>query len=74
MSLTARDAPLIGSVASFDQATGWGVVRTGDSDDYAFHCTAIADGTRTIATGIAVTFHLTPGHGGQWEAAGIIPR
>ena len=74
MRLSASDAPLNGSVASFDEATGWGVVRTEDSDEYPFHCTAIADGTRAIETGIAVTFHLTPGHRGLWEAAGVTPR
>lgn len=74
MSLTALGTPLAGTVASFDEATGWGVVRTGGRDEYAFHCTAIVDGTRTIATGIAVTFQLVPGHRGQWEAAGITPR
>ena len=74
MSLSVGDAPLIGSVASFDEETGWGVVRSGDGDDYPFHCTAIADGTRTIGAGVAVNFQLTPGHRGQWEATGVIPR
>ena len=74
MSLTARGTPLAGYVASFDEATGWGVVRTGGGDEYAFHCTAIANGTRTIEAGAAVTFHLTPGHRGQWEADGVTPR
>ena len=74
MRLSTGDAPLIGSVASFDEATGWGVVRTEGGGEYPFHCTAIADGTRFIETGIAVTFHLAPGHRGQWEAAGVIPR
>lgn len=74
MTLSAGDTPLIGSVASFDEAAGWGVVRAGGGDEYAFHCTAIADGTRTIKAGTAVTFQLTPGHRGQWEAAGVTPR
>ena len=74
MSLTGRSNPLAGAVADFDASTGWGMVGTDGGDEYPFHCTAIADGTRTIDIGIAVTFHLTPGHRGQWEATGITPR
>ncbi len=74
MSLTARGAPLAGTVAGFDAATGWGVVEAEDGAPYPFHCTAIADGSRVIEAGIAVTFHLAPGHRGLWEAAGITPR
>jgi CspA family cold shock protein len=64
-----------GTVIEFDDAAGIGRVR----DDGApgterfFHCTAIADGTRTIAVGTRVTYDVRPGHRGQWEAAAIIP-
>ncbi|MYH71320.1 MAG: hypothetical protein F4153_01875 [Acidimicrobiia bacterium] len=74
MSLTAPGVPLAGTVVDFDDATGWGVVDARDGAAYPFHCTAIADGSRAIEAGIAVTFHLTPGHRGSWEAAGITPR
>ncbi|WP_419928125.1 cold shock domain-containing protein [Candidatus Poriferisocius sp.] len=74
MSLTGLRAPLTGRVASFDEATGWGVIAVDGGIEYPFHCTAIADGTRAIEVGAAVTFQLMPGHRGQWEAAGITPR
>ena len=38
-----------------------------------FHCTAIADGSRTIAVGQAVRFSVVPGNLGRWEATQIIP-
>ncbi|MDE0613005.1 MAG: cold shock domain-containing protein [bacterium] len=74
MSLNGLGTPLAGRVASFDDATGWGVVAADGGIEYPFHCTAIADGTRAIEVGAAVTFQLMPGHRGQWEAAGITPR
>ena len=74
MSLADRSNVLAGTVADFDASTGWGLVCTDDGDEYPFHCTAIADGTRAIEIGIAVIFHLVPGHRGEWEAAGITPR
>ena len=74
MSLDGLRAPLTGRVASFDDATGWGVIAADGDVEYPFHCTAIADETRTIEAGVAVTFQLVPGHRGQWEAAGITHR
>ena len=38
---------------------------------YPFHCTAIADGTRTIEVGTAVTFEVRPAGMGRWEATAI---
>jgi CspA family cold shock protein len=46
-----------GTVREFDEATGLGVIAA-DDRDFAFHCIEIADGTRTIAVGQLVTFHL----------------
>ena len=74
MRLAGLGTPLAGRVASFDDATGWGVVAADGGIEYPFHCTAIADGTRAIEVEAAVTFQLIPGHRGQWEAAGITPR
>ena len=74
MSLAHHGAPLIGTVASFDDAAGWGVVAVESGTAYPFHCTAIADGTRTIEADTTVTFWLAPGHRGEWEAAGVTPR
>lgn len=59
-----------GTIASFDEKRGWGVVRA-DGRDYPFHCTQIADGTRTITIGAAVTFEVVPGHLGRYEATEI---
>ena len=63
-----------GSVVEFDDERGWGTVRSDGGDEYFFHCTAIADGTRTIDEGAEVTFEVVAGHGGRWEARGLSPR
>jgi CspA family cold shock protein len=63
-----------GTVASFDDVKGWGYVRTDDGAEHFFHCTAIADGTRTIAADTAVDFELVAGHRGQVEARDLRPR
>jgi cold shock CspA family protein len=63
-----------GTVAAFDEAAGWGTVRTDDGAEHFFHCVAIADGTRTIAEGTSVRFAIVPGHLGRWEAAAVEPR
>jgi CspA family cold shock protein len=60
-----------GAVATFDEQKGYGTVRANDGTEHFFHCTAIADGTRTIAPGTPVTFTLAPGHRGQWEAIDV---
>jgi cold shock CspA family protein len=63
-----------GVVAEFDDDRGTGTVAADDGTDYFFHCTAIADGTRTIATGARVRFRVVAGHLGQWEAAEVEAR
>ena len=63
-----------GVVREFDDPRGLGEVAADDGTTYPFHCTAIADGTRTIAEGTAVTFEVVPGRMGRWEAARISPR
>lgn len=67
-------AARIGIVASFDEHAGHGRVRGDDGDDLFFHCTAIADGRRTIAVGAAVHYRVVPGHNGCWEADEITRR
>jgi cold shock CspA family protein len=62
-----------GTVIAFDEQEGLGTVRADDGRELPFHCTQIADGTRTIATGAAVTFEVVPGHLGRWEAASVTP-
>jgi cold shock CspA family protein len=59
-----------GTVAEFDEARGLGEVDA-DGVRYPFHCTAIADGTRTIPVGTEVTFDLRPGGLGRWEATDL---
>ena len=62
---------MIGSVTSFDGAVGLGVVTTDDEVDYPFHCTQIADGTRTVKVGAKVRYEVVAGNLGTWEAAAL---
>jgi cold shock CspA family protein len=47
-----------GIVADFDEARGLGVIREDDGTEHPFHCTEIADGTRTIPIGVRVRFRV----------------
>ena len=60
-----------GRVAAYDDAAGVGEVEADDGTRYFFHCTQIADGTRTIDVDAPVAFDLAPGHRGQYEARSI---
>jgi cold shock CspA family protein len=60
-----------GVVATFDDPRGLGTVRGDDGVEYPFHCTAIADGSRTIDIGTEVTWSVAAGRLGRWEAVGI---
>ena len=68
---TSIDA-VTGTVVAFDVDKGWGTVRDVDGTERFFHCTAIADGTRTIDEGAAVEFEVVPGRLGKWEAARVV--
>jgi cold shock CspA family protein len=59
-----------GSVAAFDDSAGLGVITSDDGIEYPFHCTQIADGTRTITAGTTVTFDVV-GRLGRYEASNI---
>ncbi len=61
-----------GRVDTFDDPAGFGEVADGAGRRWWFHCTAIADGTRTIAEGTAVCFGVVPGRLGRWEAANLV--
>ncbi len=61
---------LSGHVAAFDRDVGLGEVASVDGATYEFHCIEIADGSRDIAVGTAVTFTLL-GKLGRYEAARI---
>jgi CspA family cold shock protein len=63
-----------GTVATFDDDVGLGNVRGDDGRTYGFHCTQIADGTRSIAPGTVVRFDVIAGHLGRWEAAALRPE
>jgi cold shock protein len=62
---------MTGTVSDFDEAKGYGTVRAADGRDLFFHCTQIADGTRTIPVGVTVEFEVVPGRNGRWEASDI---
>ncbi|MDP9419372.1 MAG: cold shock domain-containing protein [Actinomycetota bacterium] len=62
-----------GQVVDFDERRGWGTVRGDDGVELFFHCTAVADGSRTIAVGTPVAYEVVAGHLGRWEADGLRP-
>jgi cold shock CspA family protein len=59
-----------GRVTSFDAHRGLGEVTADDGRPFPFHCTAIADGSRTIETGTAVSFEPARKLG-RWEATAV---
>ncbi len=72
--MSAMSAMCTGTVATFDDAVGIGSVRENESSvEYFFHCTAIADGSRTIQTGTPVRFAVIAGRRGLWEASSLAP-
>jgi cold shock CspA family protein len=64
---------LTGTVVDFDAQVGLGTVEAtaGPPLRYRFHCTQIADGTRSVEVGARVVFVAVPAHGGVLEAAGV---
>ena len=68
----AYTAPHLGRVTAFDGHRGTGVVTTTAGNALDFHCTRIADGSRTIAVGTPVAFTVVPGAPGRWEASGLV--
>ncbi len=63
-----------GTVTEFDDPKGWGTVTSDDGTELFFHCSQIADGTRTIEVGAEVRFDVVAGPRGRWEASAIVPR
>ena len=72
--MSAFDGQRAGTVEEFDDHRGYGTVRDSDGTGWFFHCTAIADGTRTIAQGEPVTFAVVAGRLGRWEASDVRSR
>lgn len=60
-----------GRVVAFDDHAGWGTVRGDDGTERFFHCTQIADGTRTIAVDTPVRYVVAPIGLGTWEATQV---
>jgi cold shock CspA family protein len=65
-----RSATREGTVSTFDESVGLGVVAGADGVDYPFHCIEIADGSRSIPVGADVTFDVLAKLG-RWEAANV---
>jgi len=63
-----------GTVRTFDERRGMGEITSDDGDVFAFHSTAIANGSRRIAEGAQVEFDVVAGLPGCWEAAAIEKR
>lgn len=61
-----------GTVTSFDEHVGLGVITAADGEAVPFHCIAIADGTRSIVIGAEVVFESIAKLG-RFEAADIRP-
>ena len=64
---------LTGTVTEFDEGRGLGTIAADDGRTIPFQCTQIADGTRTVAVGQAVSFDLLAKLG-RYEATAIAPR
>jgi hypothetical protein len=60
-------------VVAFDERRGLGEIEDDDGARYGFHCTQIADGSRTIGVDAHVAFAIAPGLLGRWEATGVEP-
>jgi cold shock CspA family protein len=60
-----------GIVAEFDEHRGVGLIEGSEGRRLFFHCTGIADGSRSIAVGAEVVFQVVAGHQGQWEATSV---
>ncbi|HEX7169021.1 MAG TPA: cold shock domain-containing protein [Acidimicrobiales bacterium] len=63
-----------GRVVDWDEHAGFGTIEADDGTSYFFHCTTLADGSRTIDVGTGVTFDVVAGHLGRWEAARVEKR
>jgi len=63
-----------GRVRSFDERGGVGEIMSDDGRLFAFHSTAIANGSRRIVERAQVEFDVVAGLPGRWEAAAIEKR
>jgi cold shock CspA family protein len=70
----ATEGDRTGVVTDYDDPAGIGTVTADEGDQHFFHCTAIADGSRTVEVGTRVRFTVVPGRLGRWEAAALRPE
>jgi CspA family cold shock protein len=61
-----------GTVTSFDEHVGLGMISGADGTEFPFHCAEITDGTRTIDVGAPVEFDPLPKLG-RLEAGRVAP-
>jgi cold shock CspA family protein len=61
----------VGSVESYDAGRGWGTIIADDGERLGFHCTQIADGSRSVPVGATVRYRRIPAHLGTYEAASV---
>jgi cold shock CspA family protein len=64
---------LSGTVVEFDAERGLGRIDADDGRSFPFHCTQIADATRSIAVGATVHFDVLAKLG-RYEATAISSR
>lgn len=57
-------------MTSYDAERGLGTIRD-EAGEHLFHCTAIADRTRSIDEGAVVSFVVVAGLGGRYEARAV---
>lgn len=62
---------MTGRVVSFDAPRGLGVIEGEDGSSYRFHCTQIADGSRSVPVGARVVYAVAAGALGSWEATRV---
>ncbi|MEX2254527.1 MAG: hypothetical protein WEC34_03715 [Acidimicrobiia bacterium] len=60
-----------GRVAAFDLRRGLGTLESTEGERFDFHCTQVADGTRSVPVGAIVRYVVVPGSLGRWEAAAV---
>jgi len=60
----------VGTVISFEEQVGLGVVRSDDGEEFPFHAIEIVDGSRTVEVGRRVGFRLLPKFG-RVQAGGL---
>ena len=64
---------LRGRVAAYDDHKGYGYLEVDGGGRLFFHCTAIADGSRTIPVGVEVEYEAVTDPRGKPEAAAVRP-